>query len=54
MLALLYVIAFLDRSNIGNAKVAGMNAELKLTGSQYNLALTVRKSLTNGQKMEPN
>jgi hypothetical protein len=41
MLALLYVIAFLDRSNIGNAKVAGLNKDLNLTGSQYNLALTV-------------
>lgn len=42
MLALLYVLAFLDRGNIGNAKVAGMNTDLKLTGSQYNIALTVR------------
>ena len=41
MLALLYVLAFLDRGNIGNAKVAGMNADLHLTGPQYNLALTV-------------
>ncbi|KAM0548786.1 hypothetical protein ACHAPJ_009782 [Fusarium lateritium] len=41
MLTLLYVLSFLDRSNIGNAKVAGMNADLKLTGSQYNVALTV-------------
>ena len=41
VLTLLYVLAFLDRGNIGNAKVAGMNKELKLTGTQYNLALTV-------------
>lgn len=41
MLTLLYVLAFLDRGNIGNAKVAGMNEELQLTGTQYNLALTV-------------
>ena len=41
MLTLLYVLAFLDRGNIGNAKVAGMNKELNLTGTQYNLALTV-------------
>jgi hypothetical protein len=41
MLALLYVLAFLDRGNIGNAKVAGMNTDLKLTGPQYNIALTV-------------
>lgn len=36
-----YVLAFLDRGNIGNAKVAGMNVDLGLTGNQYNLALTV-------------
>ncbi|ETN46418.1 uncharacterized protein HMPREF1541_00602 [Cyphellophora europaea CBS 101466] len=41
MLTLLYVLAFLDRSNIGNAKIAGMNEELELTGTQYNIALTV-------------
>ena len=44
VLALLYVIAFLDRSNIGNAKAADMNKDLKLTGSQYNMALTVSVS----------
>ncbi|KAH8666219.1 major facilitator superfamily domain-containing protein [Ilyonectria robusta] len=37
----LYIISFMDRSNIGNAKVAGMNADLELTGTQYNMALTV-------------
>ncbi|KAM0717210.1 hypothetical protein Q7P37_007062 [Cladosporium fusiforme] len=41
VLALLYLLAFLDRSNIANARVAGMNDELGLTGSQYNMALTV-------------
>lgn len=60
VLAVLYLLAFLDRentpsllsihtrvsdsqkgSNIGNAKVAGMNTDLGLTGQQYNLALTV-------------
>ncbi len=45
VLALLYVIAFLDRGNIGNAKVAGMNADLKLTGAQYNLCLTVGRAM---------
>lgn len=45
MLTLLYVLAFLDRGNIGNAKVAGMNEELQLTGTQYNLALTVGYNL---------
>ncbi|KAI0802820.1 retrograde regulation protein 2 [Xylaria sp. FL0064] len=41
MLTVLYVLAFLDRGNIGNAKVAGMNTDLGLTGTQYNIALTV-------------
>ncbi|CAG9991041.1 unnamed protein product [Clonostachys byssicola] len=41
MLTLLYVVGFLDRGNIGNAKVAGMNVDLGLTSSQYNIALTV-------------
>ncbi|KAM0469444.1 hypothetical protein ACHAP7_010024 [Fusarium lateritium] len=40
-LTLLYILSFIDRSNIGNAKVAGMNDDLGLTGPQYNMALTV-------------
>ena len=41
VLTILYILSFIDRSNIGNAKVAGMNDELGLTGPQYNMALTV-------------
>lgn len=41
MLAFFYLLAFLDRGNIGNAKVAGMQTDLGLSGSQYNVALTV-------------
>jgi hypothetical protein len=43
MLALLYLLSFLDRSNIGNAKIQGMVVDLRLSadGSQYNIALTV-------------
>ncbi|CAK7200689.1 hypothetical protein SEUCBS139899_003387 [Sporothrix eucalyptigena] len=41
MLVLLYLICFVDKGNIGNAKVAGMNTDLKLTDSQYNLALMI-------------
>ncbi|CAK7562544.1 MAG: High-affinity nicotinic acid transporter [Sporothrix epigloea] len=40
-LALLYLVAFLDRINIANAKVYGMAADLHLTGVQYNTALTI-------------
>lgn len=43
MLALLYLLSFLDRGNIGNAKIQGMPKTLHLSadGSQYNIALTV-------------
>lgn len=36
MLALLYLLAFLDRGNIGNAKIEGLTESLKMTGPQYN------------------
>lgn len=41
VLTILYILSYLDRSNIGNARVAGMNADLGLTGKQYNIALMV-------------
>lgn len=41
MLALLYLVAFIDRSNIGNAKIAGMTDDLKMNGQQYNTAVTL-------------
>jgi len=41
MLTLLYVISFLDRSNIANANVAGMSDSLDMTGAQYRMANTV-------------
>jgi hypothetical protein len=41
MLALLYLLSFLDRSNIGNAKIQGMQTDLNLTGPEYNLCATV-------------
>ncbi|KAI0515274.1 major facilitator superfamily domain-containing protein [Xylaria bambusicola] len=40
-LCLLYLLAFLDRTNIGNAKIAGLVPDLGLTTSQYNIALTI-------------
>ncbi|KAE8350071.1 major facilitator superfamily domain-containing protein [Aspergillus coremiiformis] len=39
-LALLYLLSFLDRSNIGNAKIAGMADDLHLSSSQYEWLLT--------------
>lgn len=41
VLSFLYLLAFLDRSNLGNAKVAGLADDLALTGTQFNLAATV-------------
>ncbi|KAF5010738.1 hypothetical protein F66182_15425 [Fusarium sp. NRRL 66182] len=41
MLALLYLLAFLDRGNIGNAKIEGMLTDLHMTGQQYSLARTI-------------
>ena len=39
-MALLYMLSFLDRSNIGNARIAGLAQDLRLTGSQYEWLLT--------------
>ncbi|KAE9368163.1 high-affinity nicotinic acid transporter [Stipitochalara longipes BDJ] len=41
MLAALYLLSFLDRGNIGNAKIQGLQTDLNLTGHQYNLCATV-------------
>ncbi|KJF60734.1 uncharacterized protein CIMG_08681 [Coccidioides immitis RS] len=41
LLAVLYLLAFIDRGNIANAKIAGMEKDLNLHGSQYNIALTL-------------
>lgn len=40
-LCVLYLLAFLDRTNIGNAKIAGLTTSLKLDTSQYNQSLTI-------------
>ncbi|KAL1959520.1 hypothetical protein VTO42DRAFT_1965 [Malbranchea cinnamomea] len=40
-LCLLYLVSFLDRTNIGNAKVEGLQQDLGMTNDQYNLTLTV-------------
>ena len=41
MLALLYLLSFLDRGNIGNARIEGLTDTLKMSGPQYNWCLTV-------------
>lgn len=39
--ALLYLMSFLDRGNVGNAKVAGLTKTIPMTDKQYNTALTL-------------
>ncbi|KAL3488364.1 major facilitator superfamily domain-containing protein [Aspergillus germanicus] len=41
VLGILYLMSFIDRSNIGNAKIAGMDEDLDLDGTRYNTAVTV-------------
>ncbi|KAH8809451.1 major facilitator superfamily domain-containing protein [Xylogone sp. PMI_703] len=41
LLSFLYLVSFIDRGNLGNAKVAGMAEDLHLTGTQYNIAVTL-------------
>lgn len=40
MLSILYLLAFLDRGNIGNAKIEGLLEDLNMTGPQYNWTCT--------------
>lgn len=35
MMCCIYLLAFLDRSNIGNARIAGLQKDLGLTDHQY-------------------
>lgn len=38
---LMYLLSYMDRTNIGNAKIAGMDKDLHLTSNQYSIALVV-------------
>ncbi|KAI8640259.1 major facilitator superfamily domain-containing protein [Parasitella parasitica] len=40
MATLIYLMAFIDRSNMGNAKNLGMTEELDLTGNRFSITLT--------------
>jgi len=40
-LALLWLAAFLDRANIGNARIAGLQTDLHLKGNEFNTSLAV-------------
>ncbi|KIL65350.1 hypothetical protein M378DRAFT_105323 [Amanita muscaria Koide BX008] len=41
MLGLMYLMSYLDRGNIANARIDGLETQLGLTGNQFNTALTV-------------
>ncbi|KAI1308584.1 major facilitator superfamily domain-containing protein [Xylaria venustula] len=40
ILIALYLLSFIDRANIGNAKIEGLTDDLNLTGNQYNIFLS--------------
>ncbi|KAK2616182.1 hypothetical protein QQS21_000814 [Conoideocrella luteorostrata] len=41
LLCFLFLLAFLDRSNVGNARLAGMETDLHLSSDQYEWLLTI-------------
>ena len=41
VLSLLYSFAFIDRINIGNARLQGLEKDLRMKGQDYNVALFV-------------
>ncbi|KAK6538388.1 hypothetical protein TWF694_011267 [Orbilia ellipsospora] len=40
-LTILYLITYIDKTNIGNAKIEGLTTDLHLSGIQYNVALSI-------------
>lgn len=44
----IYMMSFLDRINISNAKIQGLIEDLDLYGNRFNVALFVSASLVNG------
>jgi hypothetical protein len=41
-LALLYLLSFLDRTNIGNARLAGLEKDIGMSGLDYNVSIIRR------------
>ncbi|KAF4568225.1 hypothetical protein EYR40_010375 [Pleurotus pulmonarius] len=41
IIAMFYILSLVDRTNIGNARVAGLQRDLKMSNTQYSMALTV-------------
>ena len=40
-LTLLYLVSFLDRTNVGNAKIEGLQEDLNMSDGQYNVGLAI-------------
>lgn len=40
-ITILFLLSFIDRGNIGNAKIEGLSTDLKLHGNQWSMVLTV-------------
>ncbi len=41
MISILYMLAFLDRINIGNARIQGLEKDLNMKGHDYNIVLLI-------------
>ncbi|PGH04347.1 hypothetical protein AJ79_07128 [Helicocarpus griseus UAMH5409] len=41
VLMILYLCAYIDRANIGNAKIEGLLEDINMSGTQYNIALAI-------------
>jgi len=41
LVTILYMLSVLDRSNVGNARIAGMSTDLNLYGDRYDWLLTI-------------
>ena len=41
IVSLLYMFSFLDRINIGNARIQGLEKDLKMKGNNFNVALLI-------------
>lgn len=40
-MSVLYLLSHIDRGNVGNAKIEGMDKDLGLVGNQYNIISTI-------------
>ncbi|GKT93021.1 nicotinamide mononucleotide permease [Colletotrichum tofieldiae] len=41
LIFIMYLLSYMDRTNIGNAKIAGMDRDLNLDSGRYSIALVV-------------